>query len=289
MKFLLFCFLLFFTLNGFSKPIVNDTIADSKKKENTKAFDQLKRALVTKYAHAKPGKFGEFVKGSNIKLNTNEKVVALTFDACAGKGKWGYNSALIDYLRNEKIPATLFVSGKWINSNVKTFKSLVSDSLFEIENHGDKHRLCSVTGASVYGIQGTHDVSEVVDEMELNAIRIEKYTGKRPKFFRSATVFIDETSVNIANDLGMQVVSYSVLSGDAIANTPDSVICSNILSTVEAGSIVIMHFNHPLWQEKQALQKVIPALRDKGFSFVKLQDYKLLDKRAIKNRIKATN
>ena len=153
---------------------------------------------------------------------------------------------------------------------------LASDTLFEIENHGDKHKLCSVTGASVYGIQGTQNASEVIDEMELNAIRIKELTGRRPKFFRSATAFIDETSVKIANELGMEVVSYSVLSGDAIAFLPDSVIVHNVLKDIRPGVIIIMHFNHPAWHTFEAMQKIIPKLRLQGYQFVKLNKFALI-------------
>ena len=251
-----------------------DTIAIIKNSNN---YKQLKTTIINKFNNTKPLHFGEFIKGSYIKLNANKKIMAFTFDACGGRGSNGYNVGLIDYLRKEKVPATLFITGKWIDANPKTFKQLANDTLFEIENHGLNHRLCSVNGASVYGIQGTKNVGEVVDEMELNAIKIKIITGKRPKYFRSATAFTDDVCTQIAEHLNMKIVSYSTLSGDAIADTPDSIICNNILTRIKPGAIVIMHFNHPLWQEKQALQKAIPILRKMGYSFVKLEDYELID------------
>jgi hypothetical protein len=39
-------------------------------------------------------------------------------------------------------------------------------------------------------------------------------TGKKPRFYRSGIDFYDEVAVAIANNLGYQVISYSVL-GDA--------------------------------------------------------------------------
>jgi peptidoglycan/xylan/chitin deacetylase (PgdA/CDA1 family) len=288
MKFVFFVLLFTNQFGWFAKLSASDTLSFIGKTVSTKPYKILKNDLVKKYANTKPGHFGEFVKGSNIKLDTDKKVIALTFDACGGKGSNGYNFALIDYLRKEAIPATLFVTGKWIRANRKVFEKLAMDTLFEIENHGDKHKLCSINGDSIFGIKGTKNVAEVVDEIELNAIRIKKYTGHRPKYFRSATAYIDETSVKIANDLGMQVVSFSVLSGDYKPKTSDSILCRNILHAAHEGAIVIMHFNHPLWNEKLALEKVIPELQRKGYTFVKLQDYKLLDQNTINKRLKAT-
>lgn len=147
--------------------------------------------------------------------------------------------------------------------------------MFEIENHGLKHRLCSVNGASVYGIKGTKNVGEVVDEMELNARKIEQLTGKRPKFFRSATVFTDETCTKIAGQLNMQIVSYNVLSGDAVPKLTAKVLSENILKNVKSGSIIIMHFNHPERKEKEALEIVVPKLREMSYKFVKIENHLL--------------
>lgn len=257
---------------------------------NTPEYLELKNNISNEFKNAKPGHFGEFIKGVQIRIDTEEKLIAFTFDACGGRGS-GYNADLINYLRKEKIPATLFVTGIWIDANKKIFAQLIADTLFEIENHGLKHRLCSVNGASMYGISGTKNVGEVVDEMELNARKIEQLTGKRPKFFRSATAYTDETCTKIARQLNMQIISYSVLSGDAVPNTPAKIISKNILKQVKPGSIVIMHFNHPEWKEKEALELVIPKLREKGYRFIKLKDNILTDssysdstKKVLKNK-----
>ena len=51
-----------------------------------------------------------------------------------------YDSSLINFLKEEKIPATLFISGRWIDANYDTFIKLSKDTLFEIENHGLRHK-----------------------------------------------------------------------------------------------------------------------------------------------------
>jgi peptidoglycan/xylan/chitin deacetylase (PgdA/CDA1 family) len=246
-------------------------------KSNTSDYLEIKNRIIVKFKDVKPKHFGEFIKGVKVKIDTKEKLIALTFDACGGKGGSGYNADLINYLRKEKIPATLFITGIWIDSNKKTFLQLTSDTLFEIENHGLKHRLCSVNGATVYGISGTKNPGEVVDEMEQNARKIEQLTGKRPKFFRSATAYTDDVCVKIAGELNMQIVSYSVLSGDAVPNTPANIISENILTQVKPGYVVIMHFNHPAWKEKDALEIVVPKLKQMGYRFVRLQNCALTD------------
>jgi peptidoglycan/xylan/chitin deacetylase (PgdA/CDA1 family) len=64
----------------------------------------------------------------------------------------------------------------------KIFKQLIKDTLFEIENHGLKHRPCGTVGETEYDIKGTLNVGQAVDEIELNNRKIKNITGKRPKF-----------------------------------------------------------------------------------------------------------
>jgi peptidoglycan/xylan/chitin deacetylase (PgdA/CDA1 family) len=239
------------------------------------AYTGLKTKIVSEFAFAKPGRWGEFVTGVDEKIVTQKKIIAFTFDACGGKNGSGYDNELIDYLRAEKIPATLFITGRWIDSQFSAFLNLSSDSLFEIENHGLNHRPCSINGESAYGIRGTNNIEEAYDEIEANARKIEAITHRRPNLYRSATAFIDETCVKMANRLGIAVISYQVLSGDAVPFTPEKVIEENVLRKIKPGAIIIMHFNHPEWNTDKAMEKIVPRLRDLGYTFVQLKDFEL--------------
>ena len=243
-----------------------------------KNYIELKQKISREFAHSKPGNWGEFVKGVDEDLVTGKKIIALTFDACGGKNGSGYDQELIDFLIKEKIPATLFVTGKWIDANYITFLSLASDSLFEIENHGFNHMPCSVDGESEYGIHGTKNIPDAIDEMEANALKIQKITGRKPKFYRSATAYTDEACTKIAKQLGITMVSFDVLSGDAVPFESVENIQNNVLKNVRPGAIIIMHFNHPEWNTFEALQVLIPKLQKSGYAFARLQDYPLRSK-----------
>ncbi|NVO11222.1 MAG: polysaccharide deacetylase family protein [Bacteroidales bacterium] len=238
-------------------------------------YISLKSKVANDFANAKPGKWGEFVKGVDEELVVEDKIIAITFDACGGKYGSNYDKELIEYLRKEKIPATLFVSGLWIDENFKIFQSLSKDTLFEIENHGFNHKPCSVDGESEYGIKGTINVTDAFDEIEANARKIEMITGRRPKFFRSATAFIDEACAKIAKELGITVISFDILSGDAIPNAPINIIEKNVLSHIRPGAIIIMHFNHPKWNTYESLLQIIPKLRSMGYTFAKIENFPL--------------
>lgn len=258
---------------------INSKFLNSLNKE--RSYSDLKKKIVSDFKGIPSGKWGEFVKGVDEDLDTKNKVIAFTFDACGGKKGNGYDKELIDFLHQEKIPATLFISGKWIDSQFDTFLNLSRDTLFEIENHGLNHRPCSIDGESAYGIRGTSDIEDAFDEIEANARKIEAITGYRPRYYRSATAYIDEACATLVARLGMTTVSYQILSGDAVPFTSETVIENNVLNNINPGAVVIMHFNHPEWNTREAMQKIVPILRQKGYTFARLKDFKLKE---VKNK-----
>jgi peptidoglycan/xylan/chitin deacetylase (PgdA/CDA1 family) len=236
-------------------------------------YDLLKKGVVAEFSGMAPKEWGEEVAGVRTRLATNEKVIALTLDACGSpKGK-GFDSVLISYLEREKIPATLFINARWIDANRELFLRLAANPLFEIGNHGLLHRPASVNGRSVYGLDGTKNVGELVDEIEVNALKIKELTGRKPRYYRSGTAYYDEVAVALANRLGAEVIGFSVL-GDAGATYSTEQVREAILAATP-GSIVILHMNHPEGGTAAGVLAAIPDLKKRGFRFVKLSDYGL--------------
>lgn len=233
----------------------------------------IKKKIISEFSGKVPQEWGETIKGVKTRLNTDQRVIALTFDACGGQKGSGYDAQLINFLTSEAIPATLFMSGKWIDANPDIFQTLARNPLFEIENHGLNHRPCSVNGRSVYGIKGTRSVGELVDEIEQNAIQIQTITGCKPKYYRSGTVYYDETGVEVANALGYEVVSFAVR-GDAGATYSKKQVKEALLKA-SPSAIVLMHMNHPESGTAEGVIEAIPQLRKWGFNFVKLSEYSL--------------
>jgi peptidoglycan/xylan/chitin deacetylase (PgdA/CDA1 family) len=223
------------------------------------------------YQKSKPKEWGENVTGVVQQLPTKDKVIALTFDACGGQHGSGYDKAIIQYLTKHQIPATLFINSRWIDANPSIFAELSHNPLFEIENHGTEHRPLSVTGRSIYGINGTKDVLNVYNEINGNAQKIKKLTGKSPKFFRSGTAYYDEIAVKIANDLKEKPVNFDII-GDAGATYNSAQVYRSMLRA-KAGSIILLHMNQPIGGTAEGIQKAIPKLLEQGYQFVTLGKY----------------
>ena len=97
-----------------------------------KSLATLKAEMEAAYTGKTPKEWGETVTGVKTSLNTKERVIALTFDACGSpKGK-GIDMELIRFLEQEKIPATLFINARWIDANPELFLKLAANPLFTI-------------------------------------------------------------------------------------------------------------------------------------------------------------
>ena len=235
--------------------------------------DSLKQRIAARFADRKSTQWSENVLGVRTRLATKEKVIALTLDACgSAKGK-GVDARLMDFLAQEQVPATLFINARWIDANPELFRRLAANPLFEIANHGMWHKPASTSGRSIYGIAGTKDAKELVDEIELNARKIEALSGKRPVLYRSGTAYYDELAIEIATALGHQVAGFSIL-GDAGATFSATQVTAALLKAVP-GDIALLHMNHPESCTGAGIMAAVPELKRRGFRFVRMSDYPL--------------
>ena len=236
-------------------------------------YNQIRKEMVDRYGQAIPTQWGEAVAGVKRKIRTEEKVIALTLDACGSATGMNLDQELIDFLEREQVPATLFVNARWIERNRAAFDRLAANPLFEIANHGLLHKPASVTGRPAYGISGTRNVGELVDEIELSNRQLAELTGKGARFFRSGTAHYDDVAVKVAGDLGMEVAGYSIL-GDAGATFSSDQVKRAILSA-GPGDIVLLHMNHPGSGTAAGIMEAVPQLKKRGYSFVRLSDVEL--------------
>lgn len=235
-------------------------------------YKVLKEIIVLEFSRETPHEWGTVVTGVKTRMKTEEKVVAVTLEA-GEQGEKRIDDGFLKVLEDEKIPATLFVSGPWLDQNPDKVKQLAANPQFEIANLGFEAKSCSVDGRSPNGSPATKSAEEVFTEIEKNARKIESLTGVLPRFFRAGAAYYDDVAVRIARALGYEVVG----SGVVVEKTSRAVtqgIVDGMLKA-PAGSIAAISLSRPGEGAAQGLKQAISKLRAKGFRFVKLGDYPL--------------
>ena len=221
--------------------------------------------VTTAFAGHAPKYWGLEAPGVLSRLPATAPGVALTIDFCGGPNGTGADLALLALLRQQQVPATLFLNWRWITANPSLAKDLAADPLFEFANHGTTHRPLSVTGRSAYGITGTANPGEVYDEIMANDARLTELTGHRPRYFRPGTAYLDEVAADIVRSLGLVPVGFSV-NGDGGATFPAPTVTREV-SRAHTGDIVILHGNRPGGGTAAGLVRALAAMKDRGETF----------------------
>jgi len=196
------------------------------------------------------------------------KIAALTLDACGG----GYDAKLIRFLVEERIPATVFATRKWIERNAEGAAMLRSHpELFDIEDHGANH-VPAVIGPDrrVYGIAGSPDAAHLESEVRDGAAAVEAMTGIAPHWYRGATAVYDAQALRVIVAMGYRVAGFSI-NADAGATLKRGAIAAR-LNAVRPGDIIIAHMNKPGSDTAEGLASGLKSLRAQGFRFVTLLD-----------------
>ncbi|HPW65000.1 MAG TPA: polysaccharide deacetylase family protein [Candidatus Omnitrophota bacterium] len=232
-------------------------------------YKVLKEIILLEFSGEKPHETGPLVPGVKTRIRSSDKVMAVTFNAC-GRTGGEFDSALLDLLEKESVPATFFVSGIWLEKNPELAKRIAATPLFEIANLGLEARSCLVAPGTGADAPATRNVEEVFAEIEKNARKIEAVTGALPHFFRSAPSHYDDIAVRIARALGYDVVGTGIRPENSTRGE-----FAGALLRAAAGSIATFSASDAGTRTSILLRETIPQLRAKGFRFVKLRDYPL--------------
>jgi peptidoglycan/xylan/chitin deacetylase (PgdA/CDA1 family) len=197
--------------------------------------------------------------------------VALTLDACGGR----FDAGLIDLLVAHRIPATLFVTKKWLDQNPQGVAELLAHrDLFELEDHGSAHVPATVgPNRRIYGILGTRGLAEVQAEVEGGAQAVTQVSGRAPLYFRGATAVYDVAAIEKIEAMGYRIAGYSV-NADSGATLKASAVAARLLK-VKEGDVIIAHMNKPASGTASGFASALPRLLAQGFRFVKLSEARL--------------
>lgn len=193
--------------------------------------------------------------------------VALTFDACSGRT----DTRILDVLVKNRIPATIFVTARWLRRNADAVAVLKANAdLFEVENHGAAHVPAVDRPGMVYGIRAAGSVEGVETEAGDGARALVANGFRSPQWFRGATARYTPSSMEEIGRLGYRVAGFS-LNGDDGASV-SATTAERRLAAARDGDVIIAHINQPGRAAGAGIAKGILALKAKGVTFVRLSD-----------------
>ena len=219
---------------------------------------------------------------TNVPINhihTTQKIVALTFDADMNPkmlrelhkhavSSW-YEKSIIDELIAKKIPATLFLTGMWIEEYSTTTTELSINPLFEIGNHSYSHPAFS---SPCYKLATTTESGDDFQVSETDKL-LTKYVPHHSTLFRFPGLCYDADDLRAVTNAGYSPIGGDVLGGDGFQTSANAIV-SNVVNRVRPGSIVVLHMmggpNAP--KTAEALPIIIGKLQKEGYRFVTISD-----------------
>lgn len=198
-------------------------------------------------------------------VKTQEKKVALTFDAAWGSDK---TIKIVETLKSNDILGTFFLTGFWSEANADKIKA-IDEAGFDIGTHSQTHPKMSTLSASQVA-------SELTSSMKL----ITDVTGKSVRFFRPPFGDYNDQLITTATSLGLQTIQWDVDSLDWKGLSGEQIL-ARVKTSVKSGSIILFHNNSDYILE--ALPLVISYLKAEGYTMVKLSELVYKDNYTVNN------
>ncbi|MET7687304.1 polysaccharide deacetylase family protein [Streptomyces sp. NPDC005483] len=205
------------------------------------------------------------------------RTVALTFDADmtadqgarAAAGEHFDNPGLIAALRALKVPATVFMTGRWAEEYPEQARSIGRDPLFEVANHSYSHYAFTDHCYGLPTVSGDRMRADV--ERAYAALRRAGVPDARP-YFRFPGGCYDRRALKALTPVGVTAVQWDVVSGDAFATDAEAV-SRQVLEGVRPGSVVVMHCTRSAAPTtERVVRTVVPKLRERRFRFVQVSE-----------------
>jgi chitin deacetylase len=171
----------------------------------------------------------QIVGESILRVETTEKVVALTFD----DGPWPQGTlGVLRVLRRMDAKATFFMVGYLIERYPEIVER-VRRAGMSIGTHSWAHPYLT----PFVDLRPHRQETEIMRPAELLRSRF----GVSPTLFRPPGGSYDASVVRVADQAGMRVVRWDVDPGDFLSGVKPRRIASTVLHSVRPGSIVLLH------------------------------------------------
>ncbi|NOV00351.1 polysaccharide deacetylase family protein [Paenibacillus sp. LMG 31457] len=190
-------------------------------------------------------------------VNTDEKVIALTFDDGPHPK---YTDQILELLKQYEAKATFFVVGNKIQ--------LYPDVLERTAREG--HEIANHTYNHAYIGKKTNIKKELNTTEELIIAK----TGQRSQLFRPPGGFYNDRLVSVVKDEGYKMIMWSWQLDTKDWDTPGvNRIVNSVLKNAKNGNIVLFHdYIEGPTQTIQALKIILPELKNRGYKLITVSE-----------------
>lgn len=182
--------------------------------------------------------------------------VALTFNI-----SWGDEQVhdILTVLAENDVKATFFLSGEWAERHPQIVEKIVEQN-HEIGMLGYRYKSYL-----------DQEIQQVRQDLYLAQDTFNKLGFKDIKLLRAPSGHLNEEVVNLAKRLGFSVIHWNVNPNDW-ENPGTEVIASSVLDSTSNGDIILLHASDAALQTKEALNTILPGLKNKGFELVTITE-----------------
>ena len=181
-------------------------------------------------------------------VETNEKKVAISFDAAWGADK---TKQIVDICKEYNVKATFFLVGFWVDKYGEMVK-YIDDNGFEIGTHSNTH-------PDMVKLSAKEQDLELKKSIEL----IENITNKKVELFRAPFGSYNNSLLDVAENNNLITIQWDVDSLDWKGLSAEA-ITTRIINGVKNGSIILCHNNSE--HIVDALPMVLDRLQKKGYT-----------------------
>jgi peptidoglycan/xylan/chitin deacetylase (PgdA/CDA1 family) len=207
-----------------------------------------------------------------------EHRIALTFDSNmtdamlhrldTGQVDSYANTAVVDELAAEHVPATFFLSGKWVQRYPDLTRRIAADPAFELASHSYAHLGFT---ARCYTL-GALPTADMAADVERSFAVLAPFGGHQTRYFRFPGGCYDAAALRAVAPAHATVVQYDDVGGDPFSGDAWA-IAARVLRQAHDGAIVVLHItkaNAP--RTADALPAIVDGLRARGYRLVTLSD-----------------
>ncbi|MFD1929492.1 polysaccharide deacetylase family protein [Sporosarcina siberiensis] len=195
--------------------------------------------------------------------NLEKPMIALLINVA-----WGdeHIPGILKTLNESSVKATFFFDGSWVKKTPH-LASMIYLEGHEIGNHAYSHPDLKLRtpDETRMELQKTNDV--IQEALELT-----------PKWFAPPSGSFNQTTINVANELKMKTILWTVDTVDWRKPSTNEMV-QRVVAAVENGSMILMHPTKPT---EEGLETMIDEIQNKGFQLGTVSD--LMSEKRLENK-----